>query len=333
MEVLIVNQSEVPKLLPMAECIEVMAEAFKSLAGGNDILPLRPVMWLPQKVGALGMMPAYVDDLKVMGVKVVSVFPGNEGTEHDSHQGTVMIYEAAHGSLLAIVDASEITAIRTAATTGLATRLLARDDADTLAILGSGIQARSHLEAMLAVRHIRRVRVWSRKAENAAAFVAQARKRYDVTIETAETVAQAVKPADIICTTTAAPEPILRREWIAAGTHINAVGSSVSFTRELDTATMVASRLFVDRRESTLNEAGDFLMPKKEGAVGDDHILAELGDLVSGSAAGRETKTEITLFKSLGLAIEDVAAAMHVYRQAKEQDAGTWVEIGGRRHA
>jgi ornithine cyclodeaminase len=333
MEVLIINQREVTELLPMGECIDVMAEALKALARGNVILPLRPVMWLPEKVGALGMMPGYMGDVATMGVKVVSVFPGNHGTEYDSHMGTVLLFETAHGQLQAILDASQITATRTAGVTGAATRLLARDDAGDLAILGSGVQARSHLEAMLAVRRIRRIRVWSRNYDHAVQFAEAESRRHNVGIEPVPTAQEAVSGADIICTTTAAPEPILRGEWIAAGAHINAVGSSVPFSRELDTAAVVKSRLFVDRRESTLNEAGDFLFPKQEGAISDDHILGEVGEVLIGKVVGRQSPQEITLFKSLGLAVEDVAAARHVYQKAIAQGRGTWVELGGSRHA
>src|SRR5215470_771042 len=165
MKVLIINQSEVRKLLPMNECMDVMVEALKTLASGNAILPLRPVLWLPEEVGALGMMPAYLGDIQAMGLKVVSVFPGNHGTEYDSHIGAVMLYETKHGQLLAMMDASEITAIRTAAVSGVATRLLAREDAHNLAILGSGVQAKTHLAAMLLARSIHSIRVWSRNFE------------------------------------------------------------------------------------------------------------------------------------------------------------------------
>src|SRR3990172_6611901 len=170
MEVLIVNQAEVTALLPMAECMDVMAEALKAVGRGETILPLRPVLWLPEKVGALGMMPAYIAPLKALGLKVVTVMPGNHGTEYDSHQGAVLLFESEHGRLLAMVDASEITAIRTAAVSGVATRLLAREDSGDLAILGSGVQARTHLEAMRVARTLRRVRVWSKSPEHARAF-------------------------------------------------------------------------------------------------------------------------------------------------------------------
>jgi ornithine cyclodeaminase/alanine dehydrogenase-like protein (mu-crystallin family) len=333
MKVHIINQAEVLQLLPMSECIDVMAEALKTLARGNAILPLRPVMWLPEKVGALGMMPSYLGDFKTMGLKVVSVFPGNHGTQYDSHQGAVMLFETEHGRLLAIVDASEITAIRTAATTAVATQLLARAQAGDLAILGSGIQARTHLEAMRLVRPLRRVRVWSRNLDHARQFAEREARRHGLQIEPVETAQAAVTGADIICTTTAARQPVLLGDWLAPGAHVNAVGSSVAFTRELDTAAVVKSRLFVDRRESTINEAGDFLFPKQEGAIGDDHIQGEVGELLLGTRPGRTSAEEITLFKSLGLAVEDLAAAHHIYQQALAKGLGLSVELGGSRHA
>lgn len=331
MQVLIINQSEVPQLLPMDECIDVMEKALKALAEGDAILPLRPVMWLPEKVGALGMMPSYLGVIQSFGLKVVSVFPGNHGTEYDSHQGAVLLFEAKNGRLLALMDSSSITAIRTAAVSGVATKLLARADAHDLAILGSGVQAQTHLEAMLRVRPVKRVRLWTRNAEHARAFAEREGQRHNITIEVMPSVETAVTGADLICTVTAAPEPILKGDWLAPGTHINAVGSSVPFTRELDTAAVVKSRMFVDRRESTINEAGDFLFPKKEGAITDDHIQGELGEMLLGKIQGRQSDDEITLFKSLGLAIEDLAAAYHVYRRATKHNLGLSVELGGSR--
>lgn len=331
-DVLIVNQKEVPALLPMGECMEVMAAALAALARSEALLPLRSIMWLPEKVGALGMMPAYLKDANVLGLKVISVFPSNHGTEFDAHQGAVMLFEARHGRPLAIIDATEITAIRTAAVSGVATKLLAREDAGDLAILGSGTQAVKHLEAMLLARKIRRVRVWSRNPQNAARFAERESRLRGITVEAMPAAREAVEQADLICTTTSSSEPVLRGEWIAPGTHINAVGSSVPFARELDTAAVIRSRLFVDRRESTLNEAGDFLFPKKEGAIGDDHIQGEIGELLIGRAGGRRSAGEITLFKSLGLAVEDLASAQHIYTKAMERGMGSRVELGGSRH-
>lgn len=332
MEVRIINQKEVQELLSMEECMQVVRDAFITLARGEAINPLRPVMWLPEKIGALGMMPGYLGNVNAMGIKVVSVFPGNEGTEYDSHQGAVMLYETEHGRLLGLIDASEITAIRTAAASGVATDELAKSDSSRLAILGSGVQARSHLAAMFAVRPITDVRIWSRTRDHAQAFAERESQRHGRPIHVSESAEAAVEGADVICTVTSAEEPILAGSWLSDGTHINAVGSSVPFTRELDTDAVVRSRLFVDRIESTLNEAGDFLFPKKEGAIDDDHIQAEIGDILIGEHPGRESESEITLFKSLGLAVEDVAAAHWIYEKALEQGVGTSVELGGERH-
>jgi ornithine cyclodeaminase len=328
MQVLMVNHQEVNKWLPMDECMDVMADTLKMLSRGRAENPLRHIMWLPDKSGLIGMMPAVLGDSSVMGLKAISVFPGNHATDYDSHQGTVMLFETQNGRLLAVMDAGKITAIRTAAVSGVAARLLAREDAAELAILGSGVQARTHLEAMGIARNLTGVRVWSRKFENAKKFAGQASAQSRIPINAFDTVREAVDGADIICTVSSATEPILKGEWISPGTHINAVGSSVPFARELDTAAVVKSKLFVDRRESTLNEAGDFLFPKKEGAIDDDHIKGEIGDLLLGELDGRDSTEEITLFKSLGLAVEDVASARHIFQKLSEhKDEGLWVEL------
>jgi alanine dehydrogenase len=331
MKVLIVNQSEVRRLLPMDECMDVMAGALAAVARGEAILPLRPILWLPERVGALAMMPGYLANIDAVGLKVITVFPGNHGTKYDSHQGAVLLFETTHGQLLALMDASAITAIRTAAVSGVATRLLARGDAQSLAILGSGVQAKTHLAAMMQSRSITSVRVWSRDAGHAQQFAQRESLRHGIPVTPTPTVQEAVAEAGIICTTTAAREPILRGEWIAPGTHVNAVGASVPSARELDSAAVAGARLYVDRRESTLNEAGDFLLPKKEGAIGDDHIVGEIGELLLGNVEGRRTSDEITLFKSLGLAVEDLAAASHIYKKAIAVNTGVLVELGGER--
>jgi ornithine cyclodeaminase/alanine dehydrogenase-like protein (mu-crystallin family) len=311
--------------------MNVMANALSTLARGGAVLPLRPMLRLPQQAGIMGMMPAYLDSPASLGVKVITVFNSNHGTEYDSHQGAVLLFDTKHGSLVALIDASSLTAIRTAAVSGVATRLLARDNAGDLCILGSGVQARTHLEAMMLVRRITRVRVWSRSAEHAQAFARAASAWHGISVEAVESARDAVAGADIICTTTSSREPVLNGEWIAPGAHINAVGSSMATARELDTAAVRNARLFVDRRESTINEAGDFLIPKSECAIGDDHIVAEIGEILVGTHAGRASAAEITLFKSLGLAVEDVAAAHHIHSQAVKRGVGTAVDLGGRR--
>jgi ornithine cyclodeaminase len=327
MKVLMVNHEEVRQWLSMGECVDVMADVFKMLNRGNAANPLRNIMWLPDKSGLIGMMPAHLADSRVMGLKAISVFPGNHATEYDSHQGTVLLFETQNGRLLAMMDAGKITAIRTAAVSGVATRLLAAPNAEGLAILGCGVQAATHLEAMQVVRQIKTVRVWSRNFDHARGFAERESARRAISIEAVESAQRAVDGADIICTVTSSTDPVLKGEWIAPGTHINAVGSSVPFARELDTAAVVKSKLFVDRRESTLNEAGDFLFPKKEGAIDDDHILGEIGDILLEKVKGRQSSGDVTLFKSLGLAVEDVAAAHHIYRKLSEHGVGKWVEF------
>lgn len=328
MKTLVVTQREVPALLPMKECVDLMAKVLETTSRGDAVLPLRSMMWLPDRTGLLGLMPGYLGDPRVMGLKLVSVFPGNHGTPYDSHQGVVVLFEVEHGRLLAVIDATSITSIRTAAASGAATRLLAREDAGDLAILGSGVEARTHLEAMRTVRKLRKIRVWSRNPNNARAFAER-----EPGIEVHEDARAAVEGADLICTTTASKEPVLRGEWIAPGAHINAVGACFPNARELDTDAVIRSRLYVDRRESTLNEAGDFLIPKKEGAIDDGHIVGEVGDLLLGRVPGRRAPTEITLFKSLGIAVEDLAAAHHIYQKALEHGGGTKLDMGGTRDA
>jgi ornithine cyclodeaminase/alanine dehydrogenase-like protein (mu-crystallin family) len=329
MSVIVLNNADIAHLLPMRDCIDVMADALAALARGDALLPLRQVLRLPDGKSAFAAMPAYVGTPKAIGAKVITVFPDNHGTGLDSHQGAVLLFEADHGSLVAVMDAASITAIRTAAVSGLATRSLARADAADVAILGTGVQARTHLEAMCVVRPVRRVRVWSRSADAVRAFADRESEQRGIPVEAAPSARAAVDGAQIICTVTASREPVLAGAWLAEGSHVNAVGASLPFARELDTAAVARGRFYVDRRESALNEAGDFLIPKREGAIGDDHIVGELGELVLGRIPGRRTDTEVTIFKSLGLAVEDVAAAHFLYERARDGGRGARVELGG----
>lgn len=331
MEITVLNQDEVREILPMDECIEVMEAALASLARGEVLLPLRQITWLPDGRSALATMPAYAGHLGAVGVKVITVFPENEGTELDAHQGAVLLFETERGRPLLLCDATEVTAIRTAAVSGVATKHLAREDARDLAILGSGTQAHSHLEAMLAVRDVRSVRVWSRTDAHARAFAERASEARGLRVETAPTAEACVRDADIVCTTTSARQPVLRGEWLAPGTHVNAVGFSGRAGREVDTEAVRRARLYVDRRESAVNEKGDVVIALEEGALGQDHIVGELGEVLIGLAPGRSSSDEITLFESAGLAIEDLAAAHHLHLKATEKGIGTRVELGGRR--
>jgi ornithine cyclodeaminase len=328
MQILLVTQAEVEQLLPMSDCITVMTDALMALAKGQVYLPLRLVVRTPEAAGLLALMPAYVSgERAAYGVKIIGVFPGNPDLGKDSHQGAVLLMDGETGEPLALMNAAAITAIRTAAVSGVATRLLARESAGDLAIIGSGVQARSHLAALTCVRSIKRVRVASRNFDHAQKFAEEMRLGYPCPIEPVETIEAAVRGADLIVTATSSAEPVVHREWISAGAHLNVVGASLPTAREVDTATMAAARLFVDRRESTLNESGDYLLALRDGAIGPDHIRAELGEVLIGARPGRVTPDEITLFKSLGLAVEDLASASYIYQQAQARHLGTWAEF------
>ena len=331
---LLVGHRDVLALLPMSECIEAMTEALRTLAQGGAILPLRQVVRLPDGRNAFALMPAALEQPSALGAKVITVFPGNDATPYDSHQGAVLLFDMEYGRLIAIIDASTITGLRTAAVTAVATRLLSRPESRTLALLGAGVQAATHLESLSLVRPIRDVRVWSRSGERARRFVERVAGS-GVNIVACATAREAVDGADVVCTVTSSREPVVSREWLAPGTHVNAVGASLPTARELDSGTVAAARLFVDRRESATNEAGDFLVPKREGLIGDDHIVGEIGELLVDTPriAGRRSADELTVFESLGLAIEDVAAARRIYDRAVATGAGSWVDIGGLRDA
>jgi ornithine cyclodeaminase len=327
-KVLILSHSEVETLLPMNECIRVMEEAFLALARNEFHQPLRTIVKPSEIKGVMALMPTFRSgDGPLFGLKAICVFPGNAAIGKDAHQGGVLLFDGRTGELLAVVNASAITSIRTAAVSGLATQLLANPDASELAIIGSGVQARSHLQAMACVRRIRRARVASLRLEKAQAFVRELQDSYDFPIEAVSSPQEAVRDANLIVTATIAREPVIKREWIRAGAHINAVGTYSPNARELDGATMAAATVFVDRRESAVNEAGDYILAVAEGAISDDHIRAELSDVVSGSHAGRTATEEITIFKSLGLAIEDLAAAAYVYQEAANKNLGKWIDF------
>jgi ornithine cyclodeaminase/alanine dehydrogenase-like protein (mu-crystallin family) len=326
MKLLILNKREIESLLSMRTCLELMETALSSLARGEVVLPLRPVLRIPESRNVFALMPSYSAELKAIGTKFITVFPENHGTEFDSHQGAVILIDGERGNLLALMDAASITAIRTAAVSGVATKLLARRDVTTLAILGSGVQARTHIDAMLAVRPFKRVLVWSRNAEHATALIASVEKR-GVEFEVARDAESAVRGADVVCTVTASPQPVLHGKWLRPGTHVNAVGASLPTTREVDSEAVRIAEVWVDRRESALNEAGDLLIPIKEGVISADHIRGEVGDLLSGRGTGRENDKAITVFKSLGLAIEDLACAHYLHRRALSDRLGTWVDL------
>lgn len=328
MSLLILNHSQVEQLLPMNECIDVMEEAFTALARDEFHQPLRTIIKPPAVKGVMALMPTFrAGETPLFGLKAICVFPGNAEIGKDAHQGGVILFDGTNGEPLAMVNASAITAIRTAAVSGLATRLLARADAGDLAIIGAGVQARTHLAAMSCVRKLRRIRIAARRFDRARQFAAEMHDQSSCPIEAVESNEAAVRGADIIVTVTTSREPVVNRDWISPGAHLNAVGTFSFNAREIDTATMKAASLFVDRRESALNEAGDYLIAAREGAIGPDHIRAELSEVVVGNHPGRTSPDEITIFKSLGLAMEDLAAAAYIFRQARQRNLGTMADF------
>jgi ornithine cyclodeaminase len=317
--VLVLSEQDVRAVLDMGSCIEAMEKALAALAHDELTMPLRFV-FRPPGEALLGLMPAHRGgDAPVFSLKEIVVSPANATRGLDPHQGAVLLHDGETGVLRSVLNASAITEIRTAAVSAVATKLLVRPNARQVTILGAGVQARSHAEAMRAVIPELELRIWSRTRAHAEALALEAHA------EVCETVEEALDGADVVCTCTAAREPIVRRAWLASGAHVNAVGSSVPSARELDADVVADASLFVDRRESTLNESGDYLRAVEERGIGPDHILAELGEVLVGAHPGRRDAGELTLFKSLGLAVEDLAAATLCVERARARGIGVEV--------
>ena len=313
---LILGHADVARALPMDECIEAMAAVLQAHARGEVHQPLRTVSVPPASNGFMGLMPAHRGGARpLFSLKAVCIFPGNPATGLDAHQGTVTLFDGETGVPSAILDASAITEIRTAAVSALATRLLAREDVKTLAILGSGVQAAAHLRALRLVRDFENVRVYSPTRAHAERLG----------VEVVPSARDAVRDADVVVTATNAREPVLERAWLADGAHVNAVGASAPTSRELDTATVAAAALFCDSRESLENEAGEYRLALDEGLI--DGTSHTLGEVAAGLHPGRTSPREITLFRSLGLGIEDLAAAEHAVENARRLGLGTELEL------
>lgn len=311
-----INKESIKALLPMHDCITVMETMFRDLAEGRILQPLRTLMWLPDRSGLLGMMPGYAQGPNIIGMKLITIFHANGPAGLPSHQGLVILFEATHGQPLLLLDAAELTAIRTAAASALATRLLAREDARTLAIIGTGEQAERHIESISLVRKIETIYLWGRNPDHANALEARLANEYPIHLTT--TAKAAAEAADIICTVTAAAQPVVKGDWLKPGAHLNVVGSCTPNNREVDSKAIKNATLFTDRYESLFKEAGDFLIPLQEGIVTEDHVKGELGEVLTGSKPGRKNPDEITLFKSLGIAAEDLYAAWHIYQAQKD---------------
>jgi ornithine cyclodeaminase len=328
MRVHVLGHRDVLAALTPEACAQAMAAVLAGHARGETFMPLRSVMMPPGAAGLMGLMPGWRGGADAaFALKTVCIIPANPARGLDAHQGIVTLFDGETGVPTAILDASAITAVRTAAVTAVATGALARQDASTLAILGAGTQARAHLRALAGVRPFERARVYAPTAAHAQALADEAGVE-GAEVSVASSAAEAVRDADVVVTVTSSREPVLRREWLRPGAHVNAVGASTPSAREIDTATVAASALFCDSRESLRNEAGEFKLAVTEGLIaGEEHVRAELGEVLAGTAAGRTDGDELTLFRSLGLAVEDLAAAECAVAAAKERGLGTEVEL------
>jgi ornithine cyclodeaminase/alanine dehydrogenase-like protein (mu-crystallin family) len=333
MQLLVLSAADVHDLLGYAECAQAMRDVLAARARGEVFQPLRTILQPPGAAGLMALMPSYQSGPAAgYGLKAICITPGNPAIGLDSHQGIVLLSSPQTGEPLAVLNASAVTEIRTAAVSAVATSLLARPDADVLAIIGTGVQATAHLRAIAATRPLAEIRVAGRTPAKAAAFAAAettADGHAAAPVIACDSVRDAVAGAAIVVTATSSAEPVLRSDWLAPGAHINAVGACLPHTREIDTKTMAAAALFADSRESVLAESGDYLLAAAEGAAGPEHIRAEIGDLLAGltPADGRRTPDEITIFESLGLAVEDLAAAAVVYQAARKHEAGAWLDF------
>ncbi|MGH3305039.1 MAG: ornithine cyclodeaminase family protein [Streptosporangiaceae bacterium] len=331
MPLLVLSAADVRAVLGYADCAAAMRHALTALASGRAQQPLRTVVELDGAAGLVAVMPSYLagDDVSGgrYGLKAICITPGNPVAGLDAHQGVVLLSDGKSGVPVAILNASAVTEIRTAAVSVVATELLARPEAGTLAVIGSGVQARAHILALDRVRSLAEVRIASRDPGNAQRLADGLRGQTRAPILVCPSARVAVTGADVIVTATSSAVPVLKRDWLAPGAHINAVGACLPQARELDTATVAAGVLVADRRDSVLAESGDYLLAAADGAVGPDHIRAELGEILLGTAAGRSAADEITIFESLGLAVEDLAAADLAYHRAAEA-SGAGAEIG-----
>ena len=319
MKILVLAARDVHELLGYRECADVMRQALADLARGQIQQPLRTVVRPRDAAGFMGLMPAYSPD--GYGLKAICVTPGNPAVGKDAHQGGVMLFAADTGEPLALVNASAITEIRTAAVSAVATGLLARAGAAELAIIGTGVQGRAHAHALAATRPLTGIRMAGRDVARARKVAAELAEALGLPVTAAGSVPEAVDGAGIVVTATSSAQAVLRREWLAAGSHVNAVGACLPHAREIDTATMAEAAVFADSRESVRSESGDYLLAAQEGA--DNPVRAELGELLTGTASGRADDDEITVFESLGLAAEDLAAASYLYQKATRLGGGT----------
>jgi alanine dehydrogenase len=324
---LLLTEADVRQLLDLEALAEAMARALVAYSTGAANQPLRAVVEIAPHRAFLAAMPAYLDDPPALGAKLVSVYPDNHARDLPSHLATILLFDPETGALAAVMDGRCVTETRTAAVSAVSVAWLAPPGPAVLALVGSGVQARSHLEAIARVRPLEEVRVYSPTPAHRERFAAEAATRIGVPVRAVASVEAAVRGATIIVTATNATAPVVANEWVQDGAHICAVGACRPTHQELDSALVARARVFVDSRAGALAEAGDLVVPIREGRFGPDHIVAELGEVVAGRARGRTAPGEVTLFKSLGMAVEDVAAAELLYRRACARGVGRGVVV------
>jgi alanine dehydrogenase len=319
---LLLTEADVRSLLSMDDLIETMEVALADFSARAVTQPVRTVLEVGERKSFYGVMPAWMPSRPALGTKLVTVFEGNAARNLPSHLATIVLLDPETGALQALLDGRYITEARTAAVSAVSVTHLARESARVLAIIGSGVQARSHLEAIASVRDLTDVRIWSPSAARVEAFVTGMRSHSRARMSAAPSAQAAVADADIVVLVTSSQEPVVRSEWIADETHVCAVGACRPTHREMDAALVARADLYVDSRDAALVEAGDIVLAIGEGAMGPEHIRAELGDVVRGAAKRHYGRGRVTVFKSLGLAVEDVAAAHLVYQRARERGVG-----------
>ena len=309
-----IDGEEVARRLTYDKCIPIVRDAMIAFSRGQTRQLLRSI--IPLGNGRMfGTMPGAMGERTVFGAKLISVFPDNFARGIQSHQGLVVLFDPESGAPVCAAHAGEITAIRTAAASAVATDALARKEAKRLAVLGYGEQAGTHVRAMSKVRKLGVITVWGRSPERARAFAERTQAELDIPVHPRETARGAVAEADIVCTVTAAAEPILMGEWVRPGTHVNVVGSGFAGPAEVDNDLVARSRFFVDSRDGVLQQGAEFLRAKAAGLVTDDHIVAEIGQVLAGDVAGRRSEDEITVYKSLGHIVQDLASAWALYSE------------------
>jgi len=323
---LILNRDAVAQALEHAHCVEVLDPVMRSVSAGNVDLPLRRYLEIPGTKGKFTLMPGYLGDPRSFGVKVVSKFPREPGSRYGSHVGAVMVFDADEGIPLALLDGGELTAIRTASASALATRELARADVSVLTVLGSGEQAWHHVAALRAVRSFESVRIWGRTQTSAEALAARIATTLGIQAQTFSSARDALNGADVVCTTTSASDPILPGAWLEPGMHVNLVGAAVRTAAEADQDVVTRSRYFIDYRPSIMDQAGELLDAIEAGAVSEEHIAGEIGEVLAGRCAGRLNDDEITVYKSVGVAAQDLGAGLACYQRARDQDIGIEVD-------